>query len=110
MPSRVNESKVGAVDLPIPARPVFKDLLEKKRRELDRARTQERIQRELSQVLAMLRAGPVTIRQISEVTGLTDSTARRRVYQVGGAWVQERGRWVLANHILDCSKSMLIEK
>jgi hypothetical protein len=84
MPSRVNESKVGAVDLPIPARAVFKDLLEKKRRELDRARTQERIQQELSQVLAMLRAGPVTTKEISEAVGLNTNLARVRIHEAGG--------------------------
>ena len=48
---------------------------------------------------AMRREGPVTTEQISE-----------GMYQVGGAWAQERGCWVLANNILDCYKPLHIEK
>ena len=99
MPSRVNESKVGAVDLPIPARPVFKDLLEKKRKELDRARTQTRTARELSQVRAMLLEHAVTTKQIVAATGVSDNVARCRVREVGGVWDGKGRCWRLANLI-----------
>jgi len=98
----------------------FKDLLEKKRRELDRAITQERMQlekRSKEKMLSTLKKGnsapllrpptapqegvdevaqKIADKQISGAVGLTDSTARHRARQVGGVWAQGCGCWRLA--------------
>lgn len=57
------------VEEPMP----FKDALATKRRKLDRERTAARIERELSQVRAMLMEGPVTTKEISEAIGVSSS-------------------------------------
>ena len=51
----------------------FKDALATKRRKLDRERTAARIERELSQVRAILMEGPVTTKEISEAIGVSSS-------------------------------------
>lgn len=57
------------VEEPMP----FKDALATKRRKLDRERTAARIERELSQVRAILMEGPVTTKEISEAIGVSSS-------------------------------------
>ncbi len=74
---------------------LLKEALAIKRRKLDKAMTAARIEKELGQVRAMLMKGPVTTRQITAATGLTDSVARCRVRAVGGVWTQELRCWVL---------------
>ncbi len=83
----------------VPPKSQFKDLLEKKRRELDRARTQVRILRELLQVLAVLREkGAARTGEIARTTGLTSSCARARLKQLGGKVARDAitGRWRMA--------------
>jgi hypothetical protein len=86
----------------------FKDALATKRRKLDRERTAARIERELSQVLAVLREkGTARTGEIARATCLTPSCARARLKQLGGKVARDAiiGRWKMANHILNCSRS-----
>ena len=88
-----------AAILPPAPRIDAKALIESKRRECDHRTTVARIEREMAQVRAMLLVGPVSTKQITAATGVSDNVARCRVREVGGVWDGKGRCWRLANLI-----------